>query len=31
MERLEAGYAAPSVPAKGDLRTLPGVASTASE
>jgi len=31
MERLEAGYAAPSVPAKGDLRTLPGVASTTPE
>lgn len=31
MERLEAGYTAPSVPPKGELRTLPGVASTNPE
>jgi integrase len=31
MERLEAGYAAPSMPAKGELRVLPAVASTTPE
>ena len=31
MERLEAGYTAPSTPARGELRVLPAVASTTPE